>query len=363
VQSTRQPSSKTAKRPTFLQCVPAYIAYVGQDKGLAQNTQFAYRRDLSAFVTYCRQNGISDTRDVKRQHISAFLAGLRAKGYKGASISRSLACLRGWFSWQKNTGITGSDPTEAFANPQKNKLLPQILTNEEINRMLAAADNSRDRLILELLYGAGLRVSELVGLDRKDINMSQHYIRCLGKGSKERIVPFGQKATEAVQSYVTELNERPTPPPQVRKPGRPKKPKHSMPAPGSSDPAASKSAHAHVRTQPLLLTGDGTRLSRLVVWQVVRRIAIKCGITKKLSPHTLRHSFATHLLENGADLRAVQELLGHSSVVTTQLYTHISRGHLRKAYQNAQTSFSAAAPQIQAQPPFPCQPSVGLLII
>jgi integrase/recombinase XerD len=339
------------------------MAYVTHDKGLSKNTQSAYRRDLSAFIGYCKQNGISDTGDVKRQHISTFLSALRAKGYKGASISRSLACLRGWFSWQKTTGITGSDPTEAFANPQKTKLLPQILTSEEINRMLAAADSSRDRLILELLYGAGLRVSELVGLDRKDINISQHYIRCFGKGSKERIVPFGQKAMEAIQSYVTELNERPTPPPPLRKPGRPKKPKRSMPAQGTGDPAASKSAHAHVRTQPLLLTGDGTRLSRLVVWQVVRRIAIKCGITKKMSPHTLRHSFATHLLENGADLRAVQELLGHSSVVTTQLYTHISRGHLRKAYQNAQTSFSAAAPQMPGQPPFPCPTNVGSLSV
>jgi integrase/recombinase XerD len=327
--------------------VSAYIAYVTQDKGLSKNTQIAYKRDLSAFVKFAKQNGITDTRDVKRQQITAFLSGLRVKGYKGASISRNLACLRGWFGWQKDSGIIGTDPTEAFANPQKTKRLPLILTSDEISRILAAADSARDRLILELLYGAGLRVSELVGLDRKDINISQHYVRCLGKGSKERIVPFGQKALQAIQDYLKEINEQDAAPP-IKKRGRPTKSKFATTTPGSSEPSV-KSAHAHVRTQPLLLTTDGTRLSRLVVWQIVRRVATSAGITKKLSPHTLRHSFATHLLENGADLRAVQELLGHSSVVTTQLYTHVSRGHLRRAYQSAQASFSASPIQTDGQ--------------
>ena len=182
--------------------------------------------------------------------------------------------------------------------------------------MIRAADKTRDRLIIELLYGAGLRVSELVKLDWKDVNQSQGFIRCLGKGSKERIVPFGEQAAICLKQFLTE----PVPAQKLTTRG---------------------AAPLNARAVPLLLDKHGKRLSRLVVWQVIKRMAVKAKINKTLSPHTLRHSFATHLLENGADLRAVQELLGHSSVVTTQLYTHVSRGHLRRAYQNAQQNFQS----------------------
>ena len=226
-------------------------------------------------------------------------------------------------------------------------MLPQVLTQDEVLRLLAVAEKSRDRLIIELLYGAGLRVSELVGLDRKDVNLSQNYLRCLGKGAKERIVPFGNQALRSLQDYWSEEASK------SAKENESGKNKTSMSARMKariiqSEKASKKLAntrklsHAHVRIQPLLLGIDGKRLTRLVVWQIVKRLATAAGITKKLSPHTLRHSFATHLLENGADLRAVQELLGHSSVVTTQLYTHVSRGHLRKAYHSAQQTFQAA---------------------
>ncbi|MBX9772258.1 MAG: tyrosine-type recombinase/integrase, partial [Candidatus Obscuribacterales bacterium] len=177
----------------------------------------------------------------------------------------------------------------------------QTLTLQEVTKMIEAADNSRDRLIMELLYGCGLRVSELTGLKVIDLDLKQGLLKCFGKGSKERFVPIGQPAIKSIEEYLME-NPR--------------------------------------QSGTLFRNRENKRLSRLVVWQVVKRLADKANIQKPLSPHTLRHSFATHLLENGADLRSVQELLGHANVVTTQLYTHISRSHLRKAYEQAQTNFS-----------------------
>jgi integrase/recombinase XerD len=198
-------------------------------------------------------------------------------------------------------------------------------------------------VIIELLYGAGLRVSELIDLKQKDINLSQKYLRCQGKGGKERIVPFGEKALLAINDYQSELaisaNSRDAARSLKRKRGRPKREfkDHGLVATeGTMEPSRTKKGNT-----PLLKDLKGKKLSRLVVWQIIKRLTQKAGIAKQLSPHSLRHSFATHLLENGADLRAVQELLGHSSVVTTQLYTHISRGHLRRAYQSAQQSFNA----------------------
>lgn len=251
-----------------------------------------------------------------RQDIARFLFGLKGKGHSSSSIARALASLRGWFGWQKDMRMIENDPCETMQNPQQARHLPQVLTPDEVAAMIEAASKTRDRLIIELLYGAGLRVSELVRLDLKDINQSQGFIRCIGKGSKERIVPFGERAASCLKQFLTE----PQPEPRVTTRG---------------------ASILNARAVPLLPDKHGKRLSRLVVWQVVKRMAIRAKITKTLSPHTLRHSFATHLLENGADLRAVQELLGHASVVTTQLYTHVSRGHLRRAYQNAQQNFQS----------------------
>jgi integrase/recombinase XerD len=174
-----------------------------------------------------------------------------------------------------------------------------------VANLIGSAESNREKAILELLYGAGLRVSELTGLEQKDIDLDKGYLRCLGKGSKERIVPLGHEAVNALRQYLNEQEERIT--------GKKRK----------------------AKSKPVFADGQGGRLNRLVVWQIVKRLASRAKIQKQLSPHTLRHSFATHLLEGGADLRVVQELLGHSSVVTTQLYTHLSRKHLRKAYLNA----------------------------
>ena len=220
-----------------------------------------------------------------------------------------LASLRGWFAWQRALGLRHDDPCDGFQNPQKAKHLPIVLTPQEVASLIACAERPKDRLIIELLYGAGLRVSELVQLDIKDINLNQGFVRCLGKGSKERIVPFGSQASNALTQYLPE--------------------------------ATTFCKEKNGKSQPLFIDRQGQRLTRLVVWQTIKRLAARANINKSLSPHSLRHSFATHLLEGGADLRAVQELLGHSSVVTTQLYTHVSKSHLRKAYQSAQQNFGA----------------------
>lgn len=302
-------------------CLNSYIDFVRSEKSLSVNTQLAYQRDLLSFINWQR---VREKQSTTRQDLQQYIGYLRQKGQKTSSIIRAIASLRGWFAWQKTTGKVEEDPLEAMHNPVRSKKLPAVLSKDEVEKMIAAAENLRDRLIVELLYGAGLRVSELVGLDVKDVNLSQSYLRCFGKGSKERIVPIGRQALVCVQQYLKELNDTET-----------------LPQPVSQAKSLTQVKHV---VRPLFRDRSGNRLSRLVVWQVVKRLAKKAGVEKSLSPHTLRHSFATHLIENGADLRSVQELLGHANIVTTQLYTHVSRGHLRKAYDQAQTAFVSESP-------------------
>lgn len=285
-----------------------YVRHIEQERGLSPNTVAAYQSDLNAFIRFLNGN-----ENPTRHDIAKYLSSQKGAGQSSSTTTRILASLRGWFVWQRAVGLRINDPCEGFQSPQKAKHLPQVLTPDEVASMLAVAEKSRDRLIIELLYGAGLRVTELVKLDLKDVNMSQGYIRCIGKGSKERIVPFGSLAMTALKQYLSEPRQN----------------------------SKQKKTALNAKAVPLLLDLQGNRLSRLVVWQAIKRLAHRAKIQKNLSPHSLRHSFATHLLEGGADLRSVQELLGHSSVVTTQLYTHVSRNHLRKAYQSAQQTFGA----------------------
>jgi integrase/recombinase XerD len=286
----------------LIQSARRYLDFLNRDRGLSPNTIAAYRNDLSGFIFWLPPN----TERVDRVHVTRYLAFLKSAGHKPATLSRNLATLRGWFAWQKSHGKITSDPSDGLLNPQRVRKLPTVLTVAEVTAMINAAANSRDRAMLELLYGAGLRVSELAGLEIKDINLAHGYVKCFGKGSKERIVPIGKPAVAALKTYLCELGT----------------------TSGATGPAAGR--------LPVFRDRAGQKLNRLVVWQVVKRLAAKANVRKSLSPHTLRHSFATHLLEHGADLRAVQELLGHSSIVTTQLYTHISRKHLKKAYESAQ---------------------------
>ncbi len=325
-------------------CLNSYIDFVRSEKSLSVNTQMAYQRDLSSFVNWQRERvktpapaatiqspppqGSAYFAPTSRQDLQQYIGYLRQKGQKTSSIIRAIASLRGWFAWQKTSGFVKEDPLEAMHNPVRSKKLPAVLSKDEVIKMIEVAQSSRDRLIVELLYGAGLRVSELVGLDVSDLNLSQSCVRCLGKGSKERIVPIGRQALECVQAYLKEGKDESA----------------STAALPETKTKANRQFKQQIR--PLFRDRAGNRLSRLVVWQVVKRLAKNAGVEKSLSPHTLRHSFATHLIENGADLRSVQELLGHANIVTTQLYTHISRGHLRKAYDLAQGSFVSEGPGI-----------------
>lgn len=283
--------------------IDQYLDYVYNEKGLAKNTLLAYQRDLSAFALWLG----SENTQITRQQIAAYLTELRHQRRAPATVTRSLATLRGWFEWQKVSGCIDKDPCELLQNPSRAKRLPQVLTTKEMTAVIDSAVTIREKVIVELLYSSGLRVSELTHLNWSDVSFGQGSIRCFGKGSKERIVPVNAHALEALKNYL-----------EARK---------------------QLDSKTNFANQPVLLDRRGKRITRLAVWQILKRLAQSAHLSKKFSPHTLRHSFATHLLENGADLRSVQELLGHASVVTTQLYTHLSRGHLRRVYQAAQLSF------------------------
>ena len=299
MKTAKQKLSSTKRSAPERTPLNEYLDFVYREKGLSRNTLLAYRSDLIAFASWSEKAGNNGGREIAR-----YLVWLRSQGKSPSTVARNLASLRSWFGWQKALGLIEKDPCDSLQNPQRAKRLPQVVTPAEVAAMIQVAANPRERVAIELLYGGGLRVSELVRLNWSDLSLNQGYVRCFGKGSKERVVPIGRQAIEALKAYKDMLGQN----------------SKTRTQPG----------------QPLLGDRRGKRLSRLVVWQIIKRLARRARINKKLSPHTLRHSFATHLIENGADLRTVQELLGHASVVTTQLYTHVSRGHLRRAYESAQ---------------------------
>jgi integrase/recombinase XerD len=284
--------------------IDSYLSYLEIERGLSSNTLSAYRRDLDAFTQSLPPGPLVIDRNI----ILGYLAQLKKKGLRSTSVARALASLRGCFGWARQFLLLDFDPVDGIQNPQKEKRLPRVLTVSEAAQLINAAADSRDRALIELLYAAGIRVSELVNLELGQVNFERGYIKCIGKGDKERIVPVGQQALESLKAYLPEAPK----------------------------PKTSKSKKTRIFVFP---DRHGKPLTRALVWEIIKRTAQRAGITTQLSPHTLRHSFATHLLENGADLRVVQELLGHASVVTTQLYTHVSRRHLRHVYETAQSKF------------------------
>ncbi|CAN5179744.1 site-specific tyrosine recombinase [soil metagenome] len=346
-------SSHSAAASNLVSFLPPYLEHVRAERSLALNTVISYQRDLTFFSNWFKleqQSGrISSLTGTMptRGEVLRYLSSLKAKGQQPASVTRMLASLRGWFGWLKDMHYVQKDPLEHFENPHRIKKLPQVLTAAEVSLLFAVSSTAREKAILELLYGCGLRVSELVGLNLSDLNIAQGFIKCFGKGSKERIVPVGKEAVAALAYYRNEveelknaklkqaIEEQKANQGKPRKRGRPRKEIASLPKKNEA-----RTSRRAIKEEPLFKDEQGQRLSRLVVWQIVKRLSQKAGITKSISPHTLRHSFATHLLENGADLRAVQELLGHANLVTTQLYTHVSRAHLKSAYTQAQLNFS-----------------------
>lgn len=277
-----------------------FITYIVSEKGLAFNTVEAYRRDTQSFLIFLKPKLLGKWSDVTQQHVIDFLECLHQKNYAVSSISRALMALKVLFRFFKREDVICVNPTIYLDNPKLWQLIPEVLSSREVEDLLAQPDvetwiGARDKAILEVLYACGLRVSELCALKIYDVDDT--FVRVLGKGGKERIVPIGKKAIEAVDYSLTFRRL-------------------------SDDD----------REAPLFVTKQGGSIQRTTVWEMVKRYAKQAKITKVISPHTLRHSFATHLLDNGADLRIIQEMLGHSSISSTDRYTHVSNVRLQEAF-------------------------------
>jgi integrase/recombinase XerD len=275
------------------------------EEGASPRTIEAYRRDVIRCAAWLREQGITTARDITPASLREFVYHLKDLGLAGSSIRRNISALRTWFRILVAEGLVQTDPTERLDSPQRWRTLPEVLSVDEITRLLAAPQLDerlafRDRAMLELAYGAGLRVSEWIGLTVKDVLLEEGLLRVFGKGSKERLVPIGRSAIGAVAVYLRELR-----------------------------PVLEKGAGKGI----LFLNGQGKPLTRMGAWKILRKYVEQAGIEKAVSPHTLRHSFATHLLEGGADLRAVQEMLGHADIATTQIYTHVDREYLRSVHK------------------------------
>lgn len=278
-----------------MQILSEYLDFLEIEKGLSQNTIDAYRRDLGDFFDYYAELEIDK---IQRTQINTYVRNLHEKEFSATSVTRKIASLRGFFKWVCANELSPVNPTLTLEQPKVPQRLPKVMTMQEINEILNQDLSKIQRVMLELLYGCGLRVSELVNLKINDYDLKGKFLECTGKGSKDRIVPMGNKACEAVKDYLPERDFL------VQK--------------------------FNLKTKQLLINEKGKNVTRQEVYTFIHEQGKK--IHKAISPHTLRHSFATHLLENGADLRVVQELLGHSDVSTTQLYTHISKKRLKEVY-------------------------------
>jgi integrase/recombinase XerD len=296
---------------TGLPLVGRYIDHLAAERGLARNTVNAYRRDLALYAAYLDEVDIDHPREVAEEDLESFVAWLRqrtsasGRRYAPASVARIVVAVRGFHRFLAQEGHARTDAAADIDTPRAERPLPKALSVELIDRLMASpvGDDAlclRDRAMLELLYGSGLRISELIALDVDDIDEVDRLLRVTGKGDKERLVPFGDLAADELEAWL------------VR--GRP-----------SLQPTSAAA----------FLNARGGRLSRQGAWKVVKGHAETAGLSDEVSPHTLRHSFATHLLEGGADVRAVQELLGHASVTTTQIYTLVSRSALHDVYRRA----------------------------
>jgi len=289
----------------MLQDLRAFIQYLAVERGLAPNTLESYERDLTHFIHFLQETGVRSLKDMDRRHIAAYVGRLRQEGKASATISRSLVSIRNFCRFLVQERVIPRDPSQQLEMPRQEKKLPKVLAMHEVERLLEApkADSpggARDKAMLELLYATGIRVSELVSLKLEDVHLGLGYIRCVGKGSKERIIPLGRIAAQALDDYIRHWRHR------LLKAGK--------------------------RTDELFVNHLGTGMTRQGFWKIIKKYAAEAGIRKEITPHTLRHSFATHLLENGADLRAVQEMLGHADISTTQIYTHVTRKQMKEIY-------------------------------
>ncbi|HVF40411.1 MAG TPA: site-specific tyrosine recombinase XerD [Gemmatimonadaceae bacterium] len=279
--------------------------FLAIEKGVSPRTSEAYLRDVTRFATFATVKGAATPTTVSSRTLREYIYQLKDLGLSPSSIRRNVSAVRSYFRFMLGEGELVRDPSERLEAPKRWRTLPEVLTADEAVKLITAPDLDeplafRDRAMLELGYGAGLRVSEWISIGVRDVLMDEHLVRVFGKGSKERLVPIGRSAIGAVAIYVRELR------PRIEK-GKGK--------------------------GVLFLNARGEPLSRMGAWKILKKYVTISGITKRVSPHTLRHSFATHLLEGGADLRAVQEMLGHADISTTQIYTHVDREYLRSVHR------------------------------
>ena len=295
------PAAEASRR--FL--LESFNDFLVLEQGASPRTDEAYGRDLARFATYAVSRGAVGPADVTARLLREYVYHLKDLGLAPASIRRNVSALRTYFKFLLGEGRVTHDPSERLESPKRWRTLPEVLTVAEVDKLLASPTLDdplvfRDRALLELAYGAGLRVSEWISIGVRDVMFDEGLVRVFGKGSKERLVPIGRRAIGALASYVRELRPR--------------------------------LEHGEGRGA-LFLNARGQPLTRMGAWKILQKYVARAGIEKHVSPHTLRHSFATHLLEGGADLRAVQEMLGHADISTTQIYTHVDREYLRTVHR------------------------------
>lgn len=283
----------------------SFMRYLSVERGLSSNTLESYERDLAQYLDYLRQNEIAILRDTGKAQIVGYLSKLKQLGRATATLTRTIVSLRSFYEYLARERIIDSDPSFQLDTPKLEKKLPKILSIEEVANLLDTppidtTSGARDKAMLELLYATGIRVSELISLNVEDVNLAMGFIRCVGKAAKERMIPIGAVAAKFMDIYITSM--------------RPKLLKQSK------------------TEEALFISHLGTRMTRQGFWKIMKRYAQNVNITKGITPHTIRHSFAAHLLENGADLRAVQEMLGHADISTTQIYTQVTKPKMKEVY-------------------------------
>lgn len=293
----------SVKEKELKEILREYILFLRTERGLSDNTLSSYRNDLKQFLTYLQGKKITRIKDLGEDCLISFLSYLRDK-FHPRTVMRKLSAIKGFLKFLQREGYIEGGLYEALESSTPPKPLPKVLTVEEVDKLLSQPDTSniyglRDKALLELLYSSGLRISEASNLRIDDIDLEGEFVRCRGKGQKERIVPIGRVAVEWLKTYI----------------------------------GGARLALARGDTRWLFLRKGGGKLSRVSMWKIVKKYAREAGIKKEISPHTLRHSFATHLLEGGADLRSIQEMLGHSSITTTEIYTHISTKLLKEIFK------------------------------
>ena len=285
--------------------VDAFLDHLTIARGSAANTRLAYADDLARFTAFLHQRGVSQINSLQRQHVSDYLMEQRKRGLSARSVARHLAAIRMFCRYLSAEKMLANDVTQLVDTPKLWRRLPQTLGYEDVDRLLTAPQprtklGLRDKAMFEMMYATGLRVSEVASLTLNAVNQEAGFLRATGKGSKERIVPVGRQAIEWLARYVRE----------------------SRPRLGKTPPTRGE----------VFLSSRGGPLSRKTIWHLIKKYARVAGIKKNITPHTLRHSFATHLLENGGDLRVIQEMLGHADISTTQLYTHVDQGRLKDTH-------------------------------